>query len=849
MQQFPVLLAGLLAAASVGPRAASSPPELVSAPDGFLEIHGGDGASKGLIARIPSKVPALRRGTPTLRTVDVDDHRVLEVRLPVRGTSAVEAWVAELPPGGRPPHVIWNGLTGPRDADEETATWLEVSSERILEYQTAADVMRCDGAPPRLFPRAYDFDAGRFRPVLSVAPPPPAQKLVARRGDPAAPPWTVRPIGDFRWTAASTTTSAGSDARALSAPAALNDGDPTTAWAEGLGGDGRGEFLTARSSGRYAIRGLRLFPGDGASLQAFRAKNRVRRFQLALGPAPEQRFDVELPEDPAADGTHWRDPYWVALPHPTLSACVTVVLTEVARGTEASPPRSYGTTAIADLSIFTELDGPEGAERLVADLSKSADCAARVPLVVGLGAPAVLPTAQAVLATHGPARECLLEALTSLEPEPKSPIVTEALVAAVAGANAREEHLVTAALLRAPAPPVGALGELLSSASAPVDDRVRAARILGALADERAPAALLAAAGHGPDTVRAAVVQALVATPALHAEALLDTVSRARTEGDARQADLVRVLPAAVKRAPDRRSEALGVLQAALGPERPFQVRARAVMALGALGGGDGITALGTLRSDSDDPVLRYLATRELGATGSEAIPALRAALGDRDPRVRETAALGLGHLGDTGAGSSLIAGAKQEPWPFVRRAELEALGKLCVPGTGDLMIRAGDRDVDEVRRAALVTLVRCADPRSRTVLLRVLGRRNEGATVRELAAALLGELGDHAAAPDLAAALRRLVNESEADIALEGVAASALRALARLGGPTAVGAAVTLAKDTRHPFRQTAVEALGTLCDPGPGAATLRAIEGGSDPSLAAAAQNAAKRCGPKVP
>src|SRR6185369_8400745 len=141
---------------------------------------------------------------------------------------------------------------------------------------------------------------------------------------------------------------------------------------------------------------------------------------------------------------------------------------------------------------------------------------------------------------------------------------------------------------------------------------------------------------------------------------------------------------------------------------------------------------------------------------------------------------------GDAGAGASLIGAAKQEPWPFVRRAELEALGRLCVPGTGDLMLRAGARDVDEVRRAALVTLVRCKDARGKTVLLRALGRRNEAATLRELAAALLGELGDRGAAPEMASALKRLVNESEADLALEGVAASTLRALARLGGPEA---------------------------------------------------------------
>src|SRR5262249_49066382 len=153
-----------------------------------------------------------------------------------------------------------------------------------------------------------------------------------------------------------------------------------------------------------------------------------------------------------------------------------------------------------------------------------------------------------------------------------------------------------------------------------------------------------------------------------------------------------------------------------------------------------------------------------------DARPALRAALADADPRVRETAALALGQQHDTESTPALIAGAKQEPWPFVRRAELEALGHLCAPGAGDLMLRAIARDVDEVRRAALVGLVHCKDPRARAVLLKTVMRANEAATVRELAAALIGESGDHAAAPQLATALRGLVNEAEGDLALEGV-------------------------------------------------------------------------------
>ena len=67
------------------------------------------------------------------------------------------------------------------------------------------------------------------------------------------------------------------------------------------------------------------------------------------------------------------------------ASCVTVVVTEVALGKDASPPKSFGTAAIGDLAVFTELDSPEGAERLVADLASAPDCAARLPLLVGLG--------------------------------------------------------------------------------------------------------------------------------------------------------------------------------------------------------------------------------------------------------------------------------------------------------------------------------------------------------------------------------------------------------------------------------------------------------------------------------
>ena len=313
--------------------AAAAPVTMTPAADGGIDLRDG----KGVVAHVPLKSAALRRGQPKLRELVVDDHRIAELRVPIRGTPAEEVWIGDVGDARNRGKVLWSGVTGPRDADGETAVAVEVDADRILEYQTSGGVTRCDGVPVRLFPRVYDFDSGRFRPIMSPLPEPGIEKLVARRGDPAMP--AGKPVSGFHWISASSTRASGGDARALGSPVELNDGDVATAWAEGMGGDGRGEFVTARSNvGGYAVRGLRVFPGDGASLDAFRAKNRVRRFQIAFGAQREQRFDVEIPADPAADAAHWRDPFWVPLPKPMPASCVTVIVTEVALGKDASPP-------------------------------------------------------------------------------------------------------------------------------------------------------------------------------------------------------------------------------------------------------------------------------------------------------------------------------------------------------------------------------------------------------------------------------------------------------------------------------------------------------------------------------
>ena len=89
-----------------------------------------------------------------------------------------------------------------------------------------------------------------------------------------------------------------------------------------------------------------------------------------------------------------------------------------------------------------------------------------------------------------------------------------------------------------------------------------------------------------------------------------------------------------------------------------------------------------------------------------------------------------------------LIAAAKAEPWPFARRAQVEALSRTCGAPARELLARAMERDVDEVRRAALVGLVRCRDPRARPTLLATLKNRHASAALRELSASLAGRAG-----------------------------------------------------------------------------------------------------------
>ena len=804
---------------------------------GAIEIRDGGKA----VASFSPKTPKEGRGLPIVRHVSVSGHRVLEVRVPIlgEGPKREEVWVAELPTK----NVIWWDQAGARDVDGETAQQIVVTEKGVSEFQAAARVQRCDGEPAKLFRRAWNFASRRFRPEPPALPNTAPSTIEARRGDAQMP--AGKPVGDFHFHAASSSAGAQGDARRLLAPAAIDDDNPSTVWSAEAH-EGRGEFFTARSSAGFAITGLKILPGDTRSAQAFAAASRPRRLTLLFGRLREQSFDVDLVEDSDGGARRFRQPFWIPLPKPMASNCLTVMIREVRSG--------HAATAIADMAVMTEIDGPQAVDRLVADLAAGTSCETRRPLLASIGGAALDKVTAALAQTPaGQGRACLLEALAALIPSPAtdaqpitaSPALASALAAALVAATPDEEKIIFALLARLQEPPLPAIVALAADETRGEPDRLRAARALALLAQPEARRALLATLGKGSPFLRASLRETAAGAKPPLARAALDAITQVPGSAQGQRADLLFVLAAASSREPEQVPAAVEILHATLQSTASFEEQARAIQGLGMMRKPAATAELVAFRARAADSVLRFFATRELAdISDPEAGLALRAALLDSDPRAREIAALALGQRHDQAMALQIIDAAKQEPWPGVRRAQVTALGDLCVPEGNDLLLRAYEKDVDDIRMAALLGLAHCRDWRASALLVRVLGRLPESADMRSLAARLLAEMKDPRTAAPMAAALKRLQSESQSDLSLEGTATETVMALATIGGSDSVTAAVVLLTDPRPSLQKAAVQALGRLCDPDAGAASLRAAAHSKDESVSVAAAMASEHC-----
>lgn len=460
---------------------------------------------------------------------------------------------------------LWEGQVGLQGPDGEHAIHVEATPRGLLRYQSRPDIYRCDRQPAPLFPEAYDFRAGRFRPVFN-APRMPANAPVLRAtrtpppgalpppgaavstttpatgtatgaatepatGTPAAPPAVV-----FRTRAASIQAGA-AHAGHLAPPRALDDGDPTTVWREDLGGNGQGELITLTTNmPGVRVMAVRIVPGDAADPARFRRGNRLARVGLLVG--PDRAFWLEIPTDPAAAGPlarTYRQAYWAVLPEPVPADCVTLVLDTVHPGTAAASARA-GDTVIADLAVLTDLElSPGGAEDALVARVLAGGAAGRtaIGLLAGRGRPAAEALVQAAAAARTPdERRRLRRALARVGHPVGAPALAEGLAAP--GTSAADRDDFASALARMGEDAIAPLAALLGSGNGSDGARRAAAEALGSMSAPAARDALLAAAGRGSRLVRRTVAVQLGRRPDTDMPALLDAAAaRARPSSGA----------------------------------------------------------------------------------------------------------------------------------------------------------------------------------------------------------------------------------------------------------------------------------------------------------------------------
>jgi hypothetical protein len=776
------------------------------------------------LVRVRPVTTRARRGAPQVRGHESAGHALLEVAIPNKETgTGAEVWLGVR--RGAEVTTLWQGLVGPLDADGEITRVLSIDASGVRVHQTAAHVTRCDGAPARLFPQRWDFEARRFVPqVPDAATPATPPRLGASAGDPGRPA-----RGGFRFIGASDAEGAAGDARKLTAPSALNDVDAATVWrADSLEGAGRA-FLTARSGGAgYGVTGLRLTLPPGVPPPVAR---------LILGPHPEHLFELDFSVAPAARS------FWFPLPRPIGTDCVTLDLA-MAPGAAA--------LALANVDVFTELDRDDAPAALARDLAGGTDCGARLGLVTNLPAESLARELVAVLPkTRTQGRLCVLRALHGvagdtaaklrLDDETRGQIALAA-AALVAEASDHEDNrdLATRTLSLAGPAAVPALGRALNDPKASPAARGHLAHLLATLGKPGHDQLLAALASDGP--ARAGARAALRRRPP-PAAALLRAMSSLPPTAATRP-ELLDLLARARPRDEDV-APARALALASARHERPFVERARAVQVLGALDDPEATAALVGLLQGDADPVIRHLALEAMSPAQS-AMAAITMAMADRDPRVREGAARWLMRLSTSAAfapaavtpaavtsrapwlvsaGGPLLNAFARERWPFVRHAQITALATLCPAGAAAILkaaVAASSHetpDADpEVKRAALPGLVACEVEGALDILAHTLANQDEAVAVRESAAMLLAEYGPARTATGAplhvqvkGTAERLVVNP---DPGVQSLLVAAVAALVALQPRSGVDMALGLTHDARRPVSQGVTQVLVSSCE-----------------------------------
>lgn len=759
-------------------------------------VAGADGALLVLPGG-QSPLPVPEATEATIERVAVGHGAVAIVRVRGGGREA-----AAIVASGRAPlwlgRLDWHGDPGEREADALDLSDRTGDGVPDLVVGVRSEAARiCGQDDTLLFARAVD-PALVLRPVVlrRVPAAPGAAGEQTATATATSPGPTAAPlIGGLRFTGASSSSGAPESPSAVPAPRVLERGEQAGSfWAEGRGGDGRGEFVTARWDSPLPIRAIAITPSPADAALAARLGRPRTLWVVGDGGA---RIRITLPEDAL------RRPgerYWVVPSAPVAWRCLSVVLDESYAPTGV--PAAEVRTALAGVEAYTDADFGGGIPALVELMANEGPDAERMVAPLAALGPRAIDAVLASWPRLGPlgkrravrvlaasvALPRVLEALThAARDEPDEQTRAQAVATLARAGDAGIEALGT--LAREPGPTGDAAAVALARQASETAILALCSAFTGEGASERPVLrtalrdAILRGGDHAPAAVRSWVETWLSVSPT--------------TDLAAAASMALGLAPSA----PTRPTAELIVRTVARAATR-FEDRWRLVGAASHLGAEPEVDAwLGELATSADEWMLRDAALAALAERGASAAP-------------------------------QIATHAADDPYPRVRARAAAVLARTTQGRERVRQLATGDR-FPLVRAAATAALART--PLGAAVARRALA--DNAISVRTAGVRAIAESGDRSAWPLVA---ERLEDDDEwPSVIAEGVGLARARCIQEAAAPLGVVLRRGLRPDAWAPDVDLATLALRALVALGgePGEEALRVASRATSPGALRAA------------
>lgn len=706
----------------------------------------------------------------------------------------------------------------------------DIDDRRRLTRRDEADEFEFCGLRPdeqRDF-EVFDETAARFVPgtELDIIADDADELTASVPDDPLSPPY----VEDFyTWMSASSDIRGAPTGTTLPRPLALGDLDLSSVWLEGVDGLGQGEFVTAAVDSTVPLRAVRIFPGHGASEEAFYGHARPTRILVALSDG--QRYSVDIPEV-SYDELIDRGGIVVEFPEPITSRCISAMILDARQGEFADADdeelrQRADATAIAEITPYSSLDAAteaETAERLIREIAREPSPRRRDRIAeFGTLIPSAMveAIAETLREDDEALRRRVIPLLRGLDHQQSLPVLRRhfhRISPEAADYRPTKRALAAHGTLAAPT-----LLEILDHLE--LEDRkyVDVVRIIGRVGSEIHLTELIDGLGTGERMLRSERIRALSHGGTALVAALINTAS---SQGDSDAGlDALTALVFIGRR--HHTGEQLDVAEAAelqaiydASDSRPHRIRA--IEAMGYFNLDGGAVFLGEhLVADDPDPVIRRFAAGSLKHYPSPgARRHLETALHDSSPDVRIAAIRALNHRDDsTDATASVIDYAHREVWPRGLHHALQLLAESPQPEALDALVDVVERDIESpAARTALRALRRAERALPAEFLLEHLAADGTPDAVRAQLVQLMGYADpDPVVAPLMAVANREFAPlQDQPPAVLDRLADRAFLSLGKLGVAQSRDFLVDVVTDGDRPMddRSDALRGLGFYTD-----------------------------------